>query len=262
MAPVLSAPAALVRSHDPDLFLATLFAPEAARETLFVLYAFNHELARAPVITSQPELALIRLAWWREVVEGVPHRHEVAEPLGALIKAGELDRASLVPLIDAREKEVAPDFPTLADWRAQLFATGGGLAVAAGRALGADAEPALRGFGAACRAAGLLSGIAFQARRGRVLLPGDLLAAHGLSPAAVAAAPEAPALAPVRRALAEEARAWLRDARARALPRAAVPAALPAVLAGRDLRTLGPRSGGRGVAARLAVLAAAVRGRI
>ena len=34
------------------------------------LYAFNHELARAREAVSEPPLALIRLQWWREVVEG------------------------------------------------------------------------------------------------------------------------------------------------------------------------------------------------
>ena len=40
----VSALGALVRRHDPDRFLTALFAPEAKREGLFVLYAFNHEL--------------------------------------------------------------------------------------------------------------------------------------------------------------------------------------------------------------------------
>ncbi len=261
MAPPLSAAAALVRRHDPDRFLATLFAPAAARETLFVLYAFNHEIARAPEIASQPELALIRLSWWREVVEGVPHRHEIAAPLALLIAAGRLERAPLITLIEARENEVVPDFPTFSAWRAHLFAGAGGLAVAAGRVLGVDAEPALTRFGAAYGAAGLLRSVPFQARLGRVLLPADVLAAHGLSPAAVVEAPEAPALARVRRALAARAQSWLAEAQALGLPRPALPAALPAVLARRDLLRPEARAEPRGLAARLAVLAAALRRR-
>ena len=35
------------RAHDPDRFLCALFAPADRREALFVLIAFNHELARA-----------------------------------------------------------------------------------------------------------------------------------------------------------------------------------------------------------------------
>ena len=80
--------AALVRRHDPDRFLTALFAPADKRDTLLTLYAFNHELARAREVVSEPPLALIRLHWWREVVEGAQRRHEVAEPLSAALTAG------------------------------------------------------------------------------------------------------------------------------------------------------------------------------
>jgi phytoene synthase len=252
----LSAPGALVRRNDPDRFLAALFAPARAREALFVLYAFNLELARACEATREPHMTLIRLAWWREVVEGAERRHEVATPLAALLAERRLDRAALLALIDARQGEVAPEFPTLADWRAHLFATQGELAATAGKALGAEAAPALRLFGAAYGAARLLRSIPALARQGRVLLPADSLAAHGLSP-------EGPALAAVRARLAAEAASWLAEARRSRLPRAALPAALPAVLAARDLRQASeaePRP--RGLGARLSVLMAALRGRV
>ena len=79
------------------------------------LYAFNHELARAREVVSEPPLALIRLQWWREVVEGAYRRHEVAEPLRAAVDAGELDRGDLLRLIDAREAEAEPAFQTMTD---------------------------------------------------------------------------------------------------------------------------------------------------
>ena len=106
--------AALVRRHDPDRFLTALFAPPDRRDALLTLYAFNHELARAREAVSEPPLALIRLQWWREVVEGAHRRHEVAEPLRAAIEAGELDRGDLLALIDAREAEAEPAFETCA----------------------------------------------------------------------------------------------------------------------------------------------------
>ncbi len=67
--------AALVRKSDPDRYFCTLLAPEQQQGTLFTLYAFDHELARARMVASQPLLALIRLQWWREVVEGAEKRH-------------------------------------------------------------------------------------------------------------------------------------------------------------------------------------------
>ena len=97
---------ALVRRADPDRFLASLFAPPAARETLFVLYAFDRELARARVVTSEPMLALIRLQWWREVVEGAARRHEIATALRIALDRGALHAESLLGLIAAREAEI------------------------------------------------------------------------------------------------------------------------------------------------------------
>ncbi len=80
--------AALLRQHDPDRFLTALFAPPERRDALLALYAFNHELARAREVASEPTLALIRLQWWREVVGGAVRHHAVATPLSAAIDAG------------------------------------------------------------------------------------------------------------------------------------------------------------------------------
>jgi 15-cis-phytoene synthase len=259
----LSAPGALVRRHDPDRFLAALFAPAAARETLFVLYAFNLELARACEMAREPHAAYLRLAWWRDVVEGEARRHEVATPLAAALAEGRLERAALLGLIAAREDEVAPELGNLADWRRQMFASQGGLAAAAGKALGAEAGKALAAFGAAYGAARLLRSIPALARQGRVLLPADLIAAHGLSPEGLAAGEVGSGMLALRARLAAEAAAWLGEARRLRLPRAALPAALPAVLAGRDLRRPDEAAARpRGLGARLAVVTAALTGRV
>ena len=75
--------AALVRQHDPDRFLTALFAPAAQRDALLALYAFNHELARAREVASEPTLALIRLQWWREVVDGAARASRGRDAAGA-----------------------------------------------------------------------------------------------------------------------------------------------------------------------------------
>ncbi len=257
-----------VRRHDPDRFLTALFAPPDRREALLALYAFNHELARAREAAHEPALALIRLHWWREVVQGAARAHEVATPLAAVLDAGALARADLLAMIDAREVEAEPAIATLDDWLAYLRGTAGGVAVAAARRLGASAPEALRDLGAAYGAAGVLRAVPALARQGRCLLPADVLAAHGLSPEAVpeavVRASDAPVVRGVVAALAAAGVGLLADA-PRRLPRAVIAAALPAVLARRDLRRLlrqrGPELGvtaqGRGIGDRLAVTLAA-----
>ena len=250
---------ALVRRHDPDRFLTALFAPSEKRDALLTLYAFNHELARAREVVSEPPLALIRLQWWREVIEGVRRRHEVAAPLRAAIDAGELDRGDLLSLIDAREAEAEPAFETLASWREYVSGSAGGVAVAAGRLLGAPAPEALRPLGAAYGIAGLLRSIPAHSRQGRCLLPVDVLARHDLVPEGVIANPSAVAAGPAMQEIAHEGLMLLRRLR---LPRRSIAAVLPAVLARRDLRRAPVFPPERGIADRLAVVLAGVAGRV
>jgi 15-cis-phytoene synthase len=249
--------AAFVRRNDPDRFLTALFAPPHKRDALLTLYAFNHEIARAREAVSEPPLALIRLQWWREVVEGARRRHEVADPLVAAIDSGELHRSDLLALIDAREVEAEPTIETLAGWRDYLMAGAGGLAVAAARLLGADNPEILRARGAAYGAAGVLRSVPVLARQRRCLLPMDILAEHGLSPEAVIARPDVPL---VLRQLANTATGWLSGPAT--VPRIAIAAALPAVLARRDLRRMPYAPPERGLGDRLAVIVAGLTGRI
>jgi phytoene synthase len=242
----LSELAALARRHDPDRFLCALFAPAEARETLFLLICFNHELARARAATTNTMTGLIRLQWWRDAVEeaaagAVPRKHEVAMPLAAAIRDGTLRADELLPLIDAREAEVEEDMPTRDALMAFLRGTAGGYAVVAGRVLGAPpaAMPGLQAAGAVHGMALVLRGIAALAMQGRCLLPADLLEQHGLTPTDVARDPRMPAVSEVTRILALDARRSWAETRvmlARLLPKSAVAAALPARFAARDLR--------------------------
>ena len=247
----------LVRRHDPDRFFTALFAPPERRGALLALYAFNHELARAREAASEPTLALIRLQWWREGVEGARRHHEVATPLGAALDAGALHAPDLLSLMAAREAETEPSVPSRAAWQAYVRGTAGGLAVAAGRALGAEA-PALLArlsdLGTAYGVAGQLRNVRALASQGRCLLPEDMLAAQGLSVHDVIARPDAPVLTE----LVAWGRQLLSQARGR-IPRPVLAAALPAVLARRDLRR---QTTVRGFGDKLAVLMAAAQSRI
>lgn len=254
--PELSPCGAIARRHDPDRFFCALFAPAERREALFTLIAFNHELARAREVASNPMLALMRLTWWREAVEeaaeGRPARqHEVAGPLHAAIREGALDAEGLIAMAEAREAETEEEgIPSTPALHAYLRGTAGGFAVVAGRLLGAPPAmlPALQQAGMLYGLAGLLRAVSALAAQGRCLLPADLVV-----PEAVIADPGA--AGPVIRELAAAAPG---SPSLRGLPRTAVAAALPLTLARRDLRRLAAgREVRRGLGDRLAVLIAA-----
>ncbi len=252
----------IVQRYDPDRFFTALFAPAIHRETLFVLYATNHELARAREVVSNPMLALIRLQWWREVAEGARRRHEVAGPLGEALDEGRLEAADILAMIDGREAEAEP-VESVAAFEAYVQATAGGVAVAAGRALGAEPVEvgALREIGSAYGVAGVLRSVPALARQSRTVLPIDALADAGLTEADVFANPADLRLAPVIDCIRGIGQRWLRVGRSQRLPRSVLAAALPGVLArrtlervqGSDTRTFGDKA---------AITAAAVLGRI
>jgi phytoene synthase len=263
--------AGFVQAHDRDRFLCTIFAPPERRGALFALTAYNHELARAREAAANPVAALIRLQWWRETVEEAvaglpPRRHEVAGPLHAAVSAGLLDPSLLLELADAREIEAQEDgIAAEPEFVAWLRGTAGGWSAVAGATLGAGAaeREVLRALGAAYGLAGVLRSVQVHAAQGRCLLPRDRLAEAGLDAAAVIADPRSATLRRVLQEMAQEGTEALAGAR-RDVPRSVIAAALPAVLARRDLARLSQREmpPHRGLADRLAVMRAGLLGRI
>ncbi|MDD2876628.1 MAG: squalene/phytoene synthase family protein [Acidiphilium sp.] len=230
--------AALVRRADPDRFLGAIFAPPAQRHALLTLYAFNHELARAGEVASTPPLVLIRLHWWREVVQGAAREHPVANLLRDALHLGVFDPEDLIALIDVREAEAEPiaDLPA---FLAYTRGTAGRLMRVAGRALGLshpDELTTLEDIGAGYAIASILRAAPALQAVGRNLLPAD-----GTEPTVLIG--------------------HAHNLLTRNPPRAALAVTLPAVLARRDLARLrrGDVLRPRGLGDRMAVIATALK---
>jgi 15-cis-phytoene synthase len=245
---------ALVRQHDPDRFLWALLAPAEARPSLLALIGFNHELAHAVAAAparegGPPVAALIRLQWWREVVENARadwQRHEVAVPLRALLDVRPELAPFLLEMVEAREAE-AEGFEDAEAWRRMLLGGAGALQRAWARLLGVEDAELLSGIG--------LTGAAYAAGATRRYLP--LLFRSGRVPLPAPWVEDPPAAA---ESLRREGLDMLRRAGRVALPRPRRSALLAAALAKRDLRR-DPVPGGepRGAGDRLAVVLAALR---
>ena len=91
----------LLKRVDPDRWLSSRFIGDRlARADVVAIYAFDHELGRAPKVASNPLMGEIRLAWWREVLDEVyearaVRQHPTAQALAGVITRHDLARAPL-----------------------------------------------------------------------------------------------------------------------------------------------------------------------
>jgi phytoene synthase len=243
--------AARLRQHDRDRYQTALFAPASRRDALFALYVFNYEIARIRESVREPMLGLIRLQWWRdaldEIYAGKPLRkHEVVPPLARAIAAHGLSKTHFSALLDARAQdmeEVPPE--SLAALEDYAAGTSGNLILLALEVLGvreaSAAVEAGRDIGIAYALTGLLIAAPFHAQRRRTYLPAAMTAQHGIDlERSLFALKPSPELAAATRAIAARARGRLEAARQqrRAVPRAALPVLLHALVAEQRLRQL------------------------
>ncbi|OSQ41253.1 phytoene/squalene synthase family protein [Thalassospira sp. MCCC 1A01428] len=250
--PDLSYCAEYVRRNDRDRFLCGLFAAPEHREDLFTLYAFNQEISKTREMVSEAMLGQIRLQWWRDALSGIENgdvrKHEVVEPLAQMIGNNKLDRPALEAMIDAREFDLfdtAPD--NLAALDHYIDQTSGLLSQAAvGVLLGHredsknDANEAARRAGNAYGMVGILRAMVFHGRAKRQYVPNDVMEQFGVSTGDIFEFRRTDAVRAMTKHLAEHAAMKIRDARKMrsALPKSAIAAALPVILAENYLEKL------------------------
>ena len=178
----------LLREYDPDRFLVAMLMPAAAREALFALFAFNHEIAKTREVVSETQLGMIRLQWWRDAIKGIYEEgmvleHEVVKPLVVAIEAYDLPRELFDKLIYAREFDLEDVLPGNVEGLVNYAEfTCAPLIELAMRVLGDDVEGEPVNIVAVNYAlSGVLRAVPFYARNRRCLLPEGLMVKHGQS---------------------------------------------------------------------------------
>jgi 15-cis-phytoene synthase len=243
----MSSLADLVKAHDYDRYIATLFAPAAKREALYTLYAFDAEVSRIADLVHDPMPGEIRLQWWRDVVnserDGEAAGHPVAAALIKTIIKHKLPRSAFDAYCEARVfdfyQDIMPDRTAL---EAHLGATQSAVIQLASIIL----DPVgASGTSVAAGHAGVAKGIAMILCRlprirtkGQGFVPNDILTAAGLSQEEFLDGPSEDAgrrLVKALTALGQEHLANFRAASS-ALPRSLRPAFAPAATLDMQLR--------------------------
>lgn len=113
-----AAPQILDPQHPPAR-LALAYARAADRPLWTAYFALEARLAEAGARTSQPMMAQLRLAWWRDRLKCPARDWPTGEPLLAKLACWDAERAALAALVDG--------------WEALLVGEDGGDALAEGR---------------------------------------------------------------------------------------------------------------------------------
>lgn len=242
----------LLRERDRDRYWSALFAPSPHREHLFALYAFSAEVAGIRDAVSAPMPGEIRLQWWRDAImgdaRGDVQAHPVAAALLETMSRFDLPRQAFLDLIDARVFDLYDDaIPTLGDLEGYLGETSSALMRLASLILADGKDP---GFADAAGHAGLAYGLTrlllalpSDTSAGRIYLPEDVMARHGLTRSDLALPARSRILSEIVHEIVDLARRH-HDVAARLLasaPRHLRPAFLPVALVPHALKLLQTR---------------------
>lgn len=118
----------LARS-DRARYLCALAAPRDKRDGLLALLAFDQEIARIPLVVSEPMLGKIRLQWWIDALPGITSDFPPGHPVAQALSVHNFSAEDLRGLIEARNFDLKQDTFTFEDLCQYAEDTGGAFQV-------------------------------------------------------------------------------------------------------------------------------------
>ncbi|GJN29957.1 hypothetical protein PR202_gb18225 [Eleusine coracana subsp. coracana] len=113
-----------VRSYDYHHYLCLLHLPPAMRKAAFTFRAFNVETAKAMDVVSDPKTGLMRLLWWKDVIDKVFTKklveHPVAQALSSVASEQKISKHWLKRSVDARINDANRDEGAIPETTAEL----------------------------------------------------------------------------------------------------------------------------------------------
>jgi phytoene synthase len=174
----------LVREHDKDRFLSSLFASAERRPLLHAIYAFDIEIAGIALRVSEPLAGEVRLQWWRDIISGERAEEAAASPVATALRgamtAVSIDSTLLDTALDAASRDAAREpIRTMEEFARQALDTRGSILRIAAAILGAQEGRSLdilvSHASFAMAALDAVRRFALRASRGQLQIPTELL---------------------------------------------------------------------------------------
>ena len=198
--------------------------PPPRRAAISALYAYCREVDDVVDEVSDPNVARVKLAWWRTEIDAIfdgRPQHPVALALLAAVDRYGLQRMHLQTVIDGMQMDLEKvRYVDFAELETYCDRVAGVVGLMSAEIFGYE-DPATRDYarklGVAFQLTNIIRDVGEDARRGRIYLPQDDLARFGVAPSDVLRARPSPAFVELMRFETERARAWY-DAAFAALP--------------------------------------------
>ena len=207
-----------------SFYYSFMFLPPERRRAITALYAFCREVDDVVDETSDPELARTKLAWWRReigaVYAGTP-QHPVALALRPVVASYRLPEAHFQTVIDGMGMDLEQSrYLDFTDLERYCHRVAGVVGLMSAEIFG-YANPATltyaRDLGIAFQLTNIIRDVGEDARRGRIYLPQDELARHGVTATSLLQHETGAGMVPLMAEQVARARRWHEQAMA-ALP--------------------------------------------
>ena len=175
-----------------NLVAAFRILPPQPRAAVTAVYAFCREVDDVVDECSEPQLAAVKLAWWKTEVERLFENrpeHPVGQALLPAVRRFDLPRACLEDIIAGCQMDITQNrYATWTDLDAYCDKVAGAVALLCARIFGTP-SPATLDYalmlGRALQYTNIIRDVGEDARRGRIYLPAQAISEHGVDPASI-----------------------------------------------------------------------------
>jgi len=207
-----------------SFYYSFMFLPPERRRAITALYTFCREVDDVVDEVSDPGVALAKLAWWRQeiaAVYGGEPQHPVTKALQPVVASFALPEAHFQTIIDGMTMDLENSrYLDFADLERYCHRVAGVVGLMSAEIFGRTRPETLqfaRDLGIAFQLTNIIRDVGEDARRGRIYLPQDELARHGVTSSALLAREGGPEFRELMREQVNRARQWYARA-LRALP--------------------------------------------